>query len=150
MYMTGSLLITVGQAAGNAPRGIPWLWIGIGLAVLVVAVVVLFLLRAGRELEAEIRLVVTKGQQSGEALRIVSAYATIGSENDNDLIIADDKVSQHHARFSFRKGTLTVADANSLYGTFLNGERVEEAACAHGDVLRLGTQFECRIEIGSP
>jgi hypothetical protein len=149
MYMTGSLLITIGQAPGTAAGSVPWFWIGIGLGVFVVAVLVLFLLRAGRELEVAIRLVVTKGRQSGEALRIASAYATIGSESDNDITITDDKVSKHHARLHFRKGTLTVADANSLYGTFLNGERVTEATCAHGDLLGLGTQFECRIEIGA-
>jgi len=149
MFIAASLLISLGQAAGTANGSIPWLWIGIGAAVLVVAAIVVFLLRAGKDLEADIRLIVTKGQQSGSALPITSAFATIGSESDNDITIADDKVSKHHARFQYRRGTLTVTDANSLYGTFLNGTRVEEATCASGDSLRLGTEFECRIEIGS-
>jgi pSer/pThr/pTyr-binding forkhead associated (FHA) protein len=147
--VTASVIMSIGQAAGTAKGTIPWLWIGIGFAVVVVAAVVVFLSRAGKELETEIRLVVTKGQQSGQTLKIVSPFATIGSESDNDITAPDDKVSRHHARFQYRKGTLTVTDANSLYGTFLNGERVETASCANGDHLRLGTEFECRIEIGS-
>lgn len=149
MNMLASLTIILGQAASAAEGSIPWLWIGIGAAVAVTVVVVLFLLRAGKELETEIRLVVTKGQQNGEALRITTAYATIGSERDNDVVVPDDKVSKHHARFHYRRGTLTISDTNSLYGTFVNGERIEEAACASGDTLRLGTEFECRIEIGA-
>jgi len=149
MLATASILIGLGQSTATAEGSIPWLWIGIGAAVLVIAVVVVFLLRAGKELEDQIRLVVTKGQQSGKALRITSAFATIGSENDNDITVTDDKVSRHHARFQYRRGMLTISDANSLYGTFLNGERVEEATCANGDTLRLGTEFECRVEIGS-
>ena len=147
MNVPAALLIAVGELTGTETTSLPWLWIGLGLAATVIGAVVVFLLRAGRELDRDIRLVVTKGLQSGTALRIGSSYATIGSEGDNDITVVDDKVSRHHARFSYRRGSLTVADANSLHGTFLNGERVNEAACADGDVLRLGTQFECRIEI---
>jgi hypothetical protein len=147
--MPASLLISIGEAAAAEAESLPWLWIGLGLAVVVAGAVVIYLLRAGRELRTEIRLVVTKGTRCGEALRIASAYATIGSETDNDITIGDDKVSRHHARFRYRKGSLTVADSNSLYGTFLNGKRVEEATCVHGDLLGLGTQFECRIELGA-
>lgn len=149
MCVTASLMISIGQAAATAKGAIPWLWIGIGLAVVAVAVVVVFLLRAGKELETEIRLIVTKGQQKGQTLKIVSAFATIGSDSNNDITVPDDKVSKHHARFQYRKGTLTVTDANSLYGTYLNGERAETASCADGSLLRLGTEFECRVEIGS-
>lgn len=149
MHMLASLTIIPAQSAGTAQGSIPWLWIGIGAVVLIAAVVMVLLLRAGKELETEIRLVVTKGQRRGQALKITATYATVGSESDNDVVVPDDKVSKHHARFHYRKGTLTVSDSNSLYGTFLNGQRIEEATCTSGDTLRLGTEFECRVEIGS-
>jgi len=147
MHAPAAVLMAVGELTPSESTSLPWLWIGIGLLVVSIGAVVLFLLRAGRELDTEIRLVVTKGLQSGTALRIGSSYATIGSEGDNDITVGDDKVSRHHARFRYRRGNLTVSDSNSLYGTFLNGERVNEAVCADGDMLRLGTQFECRIEL---
>jgi len=148
MHVPAALLTLVGELNATDTTSLPWLWIGLGLAVVVIVAVVVFLLRAGRELNTEIHLVVTVGQQRGAKLRIGTSYTTIGSEGDNDITVVDDKVGRHHARFCYRRGSLTVADSNSLYGTFLNGARVNEAVCADGDVLRLGTQFECRIEIG--
>jgi hypothetical protein len=148
MLSTGLYLAALpllAQESTAASGSIPWLWIIIGAVVLIVAVIGIIAYRAGGEMSEPIRLVVTGGVHSGAEFAIRSAFATIGTEKDNDVVVNDDKVSKHHVRCSFRKGTLTIADTNSLYGTFLNDERIEEASCNDGDVIRLGTEFTCRV-----
>ncbi|GAB4319584.1 MAG: hypothetical protein Kow0074_09280 [Candidatus Zixiibacteriota bacterium] len=145
--MTPVLLPLLANETANDAGGIPWLWIIIGVVVLAVVVIGLIAYRAGGELSVPIRLVVTAGSKTGAEIPLTSAYVTIGTEKDNDIVVDDDKVSKHHARFTYAKSTLTIHDANSLYGTFVNGERVEKAQCKDGDVIRLGTEFECRVEL---
>jgi pSer/pThr/pTyr-binding forkhead associated (FHA) protein len=142
-----ALYISTGAAPGTDGAGLPWLWIGIGIAVLILAAIVMILFRAGAELSQEIYLVVTEGDRRGETIKVTSSYTTIGSGGDNDVVLDEDKISQHHARLTYGKGKLKVADTNSLYGTYLNGERIEEAVCAHGDSLKFGPRVECRIEM---
>jgi DNA-binding NtrC family response regulator len=55
------------------------------------------------------------------------------------LICVDDpRVSRRHARFTFVRDQLVVADLGSRNGVFVNGRRVEEQAIGAGDVVRLG------------
>ncbi|MBD3299568.1 MAG: FHA domain-containing protein [candidate division Zixibacteria bacterium] len=141
------MLPLVANEAAADGGGIPWLWIIIGVVVLAVVIIGIIAYRAGGELDVPIRLVVTAGTHTGTAFPLTSAYATIGTEKDNDIVVNDDKVSKHHARLTYAKSTLSIADANSLYGTFVNGERIEKADCKDGDVIGLGTEFECRVEL---
>jgi hypothetical protein len=122
-----------------------WWWYIVGGVVLAIIIIGIIAYRAGGELKVPIRLVVTGGTHTGSEFPLQSTFVTIGSERDNDIVVNDDKVSKHHARLTYAKSTLTITDANSLYGTFVNGERVERAVCRDGDVIRLGTTFECRV-----
>ena len=88
---------------------------------------------------------VTKGVHTGAEFALTSAFATIGAEKDNDVVVSDDKVSRHHARIKYAKGIMTISDANSLYGTFVDGKRIEEGRCADGAVIGIGPHFECRV-----
>lgn len=152
--MTNALIPAIATALGGplivadtpaAAGGLPWLWIIIGLAVVIIAVVVIIMFRAGGELGQPIRLVVTKGTHTGTEFALASAFSTIGSEKDNDVVVRDDKVSRHHARIKYAKGVMTISDDNSLYGTFVNGNRVDECACDDGAVIGIGPNFECRV-----
>ena len=152
MYLLSPLIASLPLVATEAAadtNSIPWLWIIIGAVVLIAAVVGHIAYRAGGELTEPIRLIVTTGMHSGNEFPIRSAFVTIGAEKDNDVVVDDEKVSKHHARLTYAKKTLMIADTNSLYGTFVNDERVEQAACKDGDRIRLGTQFECRVALPS-
>src|SRR5688572_13716857 len=46
---------------------------------------------------------------------------TIGRAADNDLVVADSRVSRHHARIVGRRGTLVYADLGSTNGSRVNG-----------------------------
>lgn len=63
---------------------------------------------------------------------------TIGRAADNDLVLADTRVSRHHARISGRRGTLVYADLGSTNGSLVNGVPVEELVLGAGDRIELG------------
>ncbi|MFZ5517698.1 MAG: FHA domain-containing protein [Candidatus Zhuqueibacterota bacterium] len=64
---------------------------------------------------------------------------TIGSEGDNDLIIADKRVSMHHLAIEKEGTNYFVQDNNSAFGTLLNGEKViERTLLASGDEIHIG------------
>jgi hypothetical protein len=64
-----------------------------------------------------------------------------GRGSQLDLVLAEDKVSRQHAKFSTRGGVLTVADLGSTNGTFVNGTRVSEARLNQGDRVLIGTSL---------
>jgi hypothetical protein len=63
---------------------------------------------------------------------------TIGRSGDNDLVLADSRVSRHHARISGRRGTLVYADLGSTNGSRVNGVDVGELVLGAGDRIELG------------
>lgn len=64
----------------------------------------------------------------------------IGRGGDNDLILADPSVSEHHARLRLDAGVWTVGDLGSVNGTWVDGEPVQgDVPIASGSSLRLGT-----------
>jgi hypothetical protein len=63
---------------------------------------------------------------------------TIGRAADNDLVIADSRVSRHHARIVGRRGTLVYADLGSTNGSRVNGVQVGELVLGAGDRIELG------------
>jgi hypothetical protein len=72
-------------------------------------------------------------------VRINSGTLRVGRALDNDIVLADDRVSRHHGQFSVRFGTLVYTDQGSTNGSFLNGARVTEIALGPGDILQLGS-----------
>jgi DNA-binding NtrC family response regulator len=68
----------------------------------------------------------------------LGAPAVIGRGAEASLRLDCPGVSRAHAEL-YRQGPLVVVrDLGSRNGTFLNGERVEQAALSEGDVLRVG------------
>jgi hypothetical protein len=63
----------------------------------------------------------------------------LGRALDNDIVLADDKVSRHHGQIGMRLGMLVYTDLRSTNGSFLNGAQVSEIALGPGDVLRIGS-----------
>jgi hypothetical protein len=63
---------------------------------------------------------------------------TIGRAADNDLVVADSRVSRHHARIVGRRGTLVYADLGTTNGSRVNGVQVAELVLGAGDRIELG------------
>ena len=64
---------------------------------------------------------------------------TIGSRNDNDLIITDSTVSRQHAELFRKNGQVCLRDLGSLNGTIVNKVPRSEIPIVGGERIQLGT-----------
>ena len=75
-------------------------------------------------------LVVVRGPNHGVTFVLDQDVVTAGRHPQSDLFLDDVTVSRHHAKVTQRGGHHWVADLNSLNGTYVNRERVEQATSA--------------------
>jgi hypothetical protein len=64
---------------------------------------------------------------------------TVGRHRNNDIVIADPKVSSFHARIDRTPDGFRLVDLKSRNGSFVNGKRVDSTVLRTADELRLGT-----------
>lgn len=70
---------------------------------------------------------------------VLGADCTIGRDTRCDIRLNDDSVRNNHAQIYQQARHLMLADVGGDWGTFLNGEQVEQRVeLYHGDVLQLG------------
>ena len=63
----------------------------------------------------------------------------LGREPDNDLKIADNKVSRHHALIERQNDRFYIRDLASTNGTFVDGQRVKgDRLLLNGDKIYIG------------
>jgi pSer/pThr/pTyr-binding forkhead associated (FHA) protein len=79
-------------------------------------------------------------QGPGETLlvRLELGVTRIGRGLQADLRLDENSVSRRHAMLVHGPSGARVLDDRSSNGTFVNGQRVEQAELANGDVLMLG------------
>ena len=64
----------------------------------------------------------------------------IGRNHDCSLHLTDENASQQHARVYLENNAVLIEDLNSLNGTYVNGERIEEPVeLLSGDEVIIGT-----------
>jgi pSer/pThr/pTyr-binding forkhead associated (FHA) protein len=83
----------------------------------------------------------TVGDEADErTFRILPGHArTLGRATGADFIVDAALVSRIHCRLTaLPSGDLEVADLESTNGTFVNGQRVENARLASGDRIQVG------------
>ena len=83
-------------------------------------------------------LVVRKGPESGERFFIDRDLLTIGRDPASDIFLNDMTVSRVHATIARSGELVTVTDAGSLNGTYVNGELADSATLQTGDVVQIG------------
>jgi ABC-type multidrug transport system ATPase subunit/pSer/pThr/pTyr-binding forkhead associated (FHA) protein len=67
------------------------------------------------------------------------AQLTVGRAADNDLRLDGLQISNHHARFARTNGSVTVEDAGSTNGVYVNGERITGRRPVQlADVIQIG------------
>jgi len=63
---------------------------------------------------------------------------TVGRNPTSDIVLAHEFVSWEHGRLELRNGNWYYVDLDSTNGTYINGQRVKQAALQDGDILRIG------------
>jgi predicted component of type VI protein secretion system len=69
--------------------------------------------------------VINEGPTKGTRFDIVSPLTHVGRGPHNDVVIADDSVSDSHAKIQRREDGWVVVDMDSTNGTYVGGDRVE-------------------------
>ena len=83
--------------------------------------------------------VVNEGATKGTVYSIRSPLAHVGRGDHNDVVIADDSVSDSHAKLQRRDSGWFVVDIDSTNGTYVSGERVRgERQLKHMTAVRFG------------
>lgn len=79
------------------------------------------------------------GVASAIEYRLGATRISVGSDGENDLIVAKPTVSRRHAILRRRFGRYTLIDLESTNGTFVNGRRVDRPIPIRpGDEIRFG------------
>lgn len=74
----------------------------------------------------------------GRAPEVPAGGIKIGRATDNEIVIPDVLASRHHATLVPSAGGAEIIDNRSINGTFVNGQRVEQATLRDGDVVTIG------------
>lgn len=79
--------------------------------------------------------------KGGECVLKPGRKLLIGSASDTDVVLGGASLSAHHAIITYMDDSPTIADLGSIYGTFVNGERISDAELEAGDHILIGTNL---------
>ena len=83
-------------------------------------------------------LVVRKGPEVGERFYVDRPRLTLGRDPRSDIFLNDVTVSRDHAVVETVGSEVSISDAGSLNGTYVNGMLVDAARLESGDVVQIG------------
>ncbi|MTE24414.1 MULTISPECIES: FHA domain-containing protein [Microbacterium] len=83
-------------------------------------------------------LLVRSGPGAGARYLLDSESTTVGRHPNAGIFFDDVTVSRRHAEITRSRAGFELVDQRSLNGTYVNGERVDRAALANGDEVRIG------------
>jgi Nif-specific regulatory protein len=97
-------------------------------------------------------LIMTAGPRTGTQFLLAEGKQNrIGRGLDCDVILADPLASRVHALVLREEGDWWVRDAGSRNGTFVNGQKIDEARLVDMAVLKIGsTEFEFHQSLVRP
>lgn len=90
-------------------------------------------------------------QHTGQVFPLTTRVVTLGSAEDNNIVLADPEVSSHHTRISWDSpsGAFFVEDLGSVEGTYVNQRPVVGPRRLHeGDEIRMGNTV-LKVNLGA-
>lgn len=84
------------------------------------------------------KLVCIAGPQRGREFNLAERTVRVGRQLDNEISIADPKVSRHHCKILPEGAHFRLIDLDSHNGTLLNDVPVRQRTLEHGDEIRVG------------
>ena len=95
----------------------------------------------------DVNLVLFKIDGSQKTFDLPSSTTVIGRRHDCDLCIPLKRVSRRHCQLNKNEESVKIRDLGSQNGTFLNGERIDEATVKAGDYIKIGSlTFQIQID----
>ena len=95
------------------------------------------------------QLIVTRGGTAGARFALSEALVTIGRHPQSTIFLDDITVSRRHAEVRRGDdGLYTLHDVGSLNGTYLDGDRIEQATLREGAQVQVG-KFRLVFVIGT-
>lgn len=88
--------------------------------------------------EGKAVLVVKKGPEAGTNFFLEKDVVTCGRDAESDIFLDDVTVSRRHAEIRRDAGGFAIVDSDSLNGTFVNRNRVDQAPLNNGDEIQIG------------
>jgi pSer/pThr/pTyr-binding forkhead associated (FHA) protein len=95
------------------------------------------------------KLVLLRPDGQEEEFVLAKSSIILGRATISDIVLADARVSRAHARLECRDDGCTLIDLGSANGIRVNGQQVERAVLAPGDVVELGDSV-LRFEVEGP
>src|SRR5688572_25016101 len=86
----------------------------------------------------QVVLVMFRSDGGRKSFSVTRDVVVVGRREDCDLRIPLGEVSRKHCRFVKDGDGLRIEDLGSSNGTYVNGERVQEAAVNAGDTVQVG------------
>ena len=85
------------------------------------------------------RLLLVEQGKTETSFPLSKDSSTLGRHRNNDIVIADPKVSSFHARIDRTPEGHVLVDLKSRNGSYVNARRVENQLLKNGDEVRVGT-----------
>jgi two-component system response regulator GlrR len=86
----------------------------------------------------KVRVEVVRGPDAGRSVEVAGQRVTIGTAEDNQLVLSDDSVSRAHCELEPVSGGMRVRDLGSTNGVFAGETRLYDAVLPFNSPLRLG------------
>lgn len=96
------------------------------------------------------QLIRVDGAEGGTCKDLGAGRLSLGRAADNDVVLEDGSVSQHHCEVERSGNEIRVRDLGSLNGTWIEGVQVSEGALRPGQSLQVGAiRFVLQTTTGS-
>jgi hypothetical protein len=73
------------------------------------------------------------------SIRELKGRVTLGTQDDNSLVLSGDGISRNHTEIVVKGGKWVVRDLASRNGTWVNGKKIDEHVLADGDQIQIGS-----------
>ncbi len=74
--------------------------------------------------QPQLQLVVHAGPLAGKGFPLTGNVLTFGRDDNNDIVLDDERVSRNHAKLIRHGNKIIIEDLNSTNGTLVNGQRI--------------------------
>lgn len=84
------------------------------------------------------KLILSIPESQDQEFTLSKSAIEIGRATESDIVLTDEKISRSHARIECNDQGCRLIDLDSVNGTIVNGQRIEQMTLNPGDVIIMG------------